>query len=465
LRPIEIEIIPVSVDRISVSVNYNLPGSVPMIKRWQIDKATVDEVCEEVKQIAGASLDGTGPDAEVPARGGSHRLEEAGRTFFEILFREQCDTMRRTTGASDVYFVFKVDRTLAHLPFEILHDGRAFLSRNFALGRLIYSESPGQHPAESEAGGESILILGDPSEDPVIRDDVEREVDSLRDLFKRSGTYRTTIAMGREVSERMILSLLPDAAILHFTGHGSPGGRGPAGLDLYGGRVLTAESLRGVGRPPAVAFFNTCSAASDESWRSPLGIMETLMARGTRACIAPIWDVASDAATSIALSFYSHLLRGASFGQALRKARSDAAAKGDPNDPTWAAYALYGNPVSHLTLKEHAPSGGGIKALRIILAILLGLLLILTPGPNRRETTRVAAPPQVGYVIVESEPADARIFLDGEDAGLTPSAIEVNVGKHQIAIMKMGYRRWEASIDVEEGPETVVRAILQEISR
>jgi hypothetical protein len=75
----------------------------------------------------------------------------------------------------------------------------------------------------------------------------------------------------------------------------------------------------------------------------------------------------------------------------------------------------------------------------------------------------VVVPVEVGYVIIESEPPDARIFLDGEDVGLTPTAIEVSVGEHQLAIMKKGYRRWQASIDVKKGPETVVRATLQEI--
>jgi hypothetical protein len=471
MKPIEIEIIPVSADRISVSLNYNLPGSIPMIRRWQIERATLDEICGSVSEVVGSSLSGrpVGGAAEVqtPDEGALDSFENAGRTFFEALFRDQCDRLRSTTRTGDIFFLFKVDRTLAYLPFEILHDGEKFLSQHFAFGRVVYSESPAHAGGASELTGNRALILGDPSEDPVIRDDVEREVDSLRDLFRKSGQYATTIAMGREVSERMILSLLPETALLHFTGHGCEAPDGTAGLGLYSGKVLAQEAFRGVQHPPAVAFFNTCSTASRETWRSPLGIMETLISRGTRACIAPLWDVASGAATSVALSFYTHLLSGETFGEALRRARVEAVEAGDRTDRTWAAYALYGDPASVLTSEPTRAAGrdAGRIALRAFFAAIIGLLLILAPKAIDRDPPDAVAPIPVGYVILESEPADARIFLDGEEVGLTPSAIEVSVGKHQVAVMKKGYRRWQVSIDVKESPETVVRAVLQEIDQ
>jgi hypothetical protein len=482
MKPIEIEIIPVSEDRVSVSVNYNAPGSVPMIRRWQVARSTLDEISRDLEEIAAASLAGVPPREGPPAgdapAGGAGRgeaggrlepeagrgLENAGRTFFEALFRENCDRLRAAARGDGIYFLFKVDRSLAYLPFEILHDGEKFLSRRFAMGRVVYSES-GHHEEGGETAGSRVLILGDPSEDAVIRDDVEREVDSLRDLFRQEGRYGATIAVGREVSERMILSLLPDARLLHFTGHGSAGPRGAAGLDLYGGNLLTAEAFRGVKHPPAVAFFNTCSTASHDAWRSSIGIMEALISRGTRACIAPVWEVASAGATSLALAFYTRLLGGDSFGEALRGARAELAESGSPGDPTWAAYALYGDPMSGLE-PEGAGTGSSRRArlaARVIIAALIALFMVLAPETVDRRMPDVVVPVEVGYVILESEPADARIFLDGEDVGLTPAAIEVSVGEHQIAIMKKGYRRWQASVDVKKGPETVVRAVLQQI--
>jgi hypothetical protein len=455
MKPIEIEIIPVSEGRISVSVNYNAPGSVPMIRRWQVERSTLDEICGNIEESVGAALAGAGA---------SGSLESAGRIFFEALFREQCDRLRTRIRRGDLYFIFKVDRSLAYLPFEILHDGERFLSQHFALGRVIYSEA-GHHAGGGVAGGDRVLILGDPSDDAAIRDDVEREVDSLRDLFRKQSGYGVTIGMGREVTERMVLSLLPEAALMHFTGHGLAAPDGSSGLELHGGRVLSAEVFSGVREPPAVAFFNTCSTASHRAWRSPLGIMETLISRGARACVAPVWDVASGAATSLALAFYKHLLEGESFGEALRKARTDVARAGGPDDPTWAAYALYGDPMSGLTIEPAALSGkrrAGV-GLRIVIAVVAALLLILAPRTIDRRMPDVVAPVEVGYVVFESEPTDARIFLDGEDVGLTPMAIEVSVGEHQVALMKKGYRRWQASVDVKKGPETVVRAALQAI--
>ena len=455
MKPIEVEIIPVSGDRISVSVNYNVPGAIPMIRRWQVERRTLDEISDDLAAMVSASLSGHGPEGS---------LENAGRTFFEALFRQQCDRLRDAARGTDIYFIFKVDRSLAHLPFEILNDGERFLSLHFAMGRVIYSEADARYAAAGAVTGERVLILGDPSDDPAIRDDVEREVDSLRDMFRKNSRYATTIAMGREVSERLVLSLLPETALLHFTGHGIEG-PGGAGLELYGGAVLSAGPFRGLRHIPAVAFFNTCSTASHQAWKSPIGIMEALISRGTRACIAPVWDVASRAATGIALAFYEHLLSGDTFGEALRKARKETARRGPPGDPTWAAYALYGDPMADLGDRAEPPAGRrrASVALRLFFAVIVALLLILAPRTVDRRMPDVVVPVEVGYVILESEPPDARIFLDGEDVGLTPTAIEVSVGEHQVAIMKKGYRRWQASIDVKKGPETVVRATLQEI--
>jgi hypothetical protein len=458
MKPIEIEIIPISGDRVSVSVVYDLKGSAPLIKRWQVERRTLEDVCSDLDSRVAGALAGSAPEGG--PRGG---IESAGRTFFEVLFRDQCDRLRETAAHGDVHFCFKVDRSLAHLPFEILHDGERFLSQDFAFGRVIYSESGS--PGAAASTGDRVFILGDPSDDAAIRDDVEREVDSLRDLFRKSGRYPPTIVMGREVSERMVVSFLPEAALLHFTGHGATGPGGTAGLELYAGKVLTAAAFEGVKHPPAVAFFNTCSTASHHAWRSPLGIMEVLISRGTRACIAPLWDVASGAATALALSFYTYLLRGESMGEALRLARTDLAGTGAAADPTWAAYALYGDPASSLEGRRESRAGRGSRAMagRIISAALLGLLLILAPTTVDRRSHGVEAPAEVGYVILESDPTDARIFIDGAEAGLTPAAVEVSVGKHQVAIIRKGYRRWQASVDVRKSPETRVRAVLQPI--
>ncbi len=467
MKRVEIEIIPVSGDRVSVSVVYDVPGSAPMIRRRQVERPVLDGICEAVDEAvrratAGpAHAAGTGEEPEAEPSGD---LAAAGRALFEALFRDQCDRLRSEIRRGDIYFIFKVDRSLAYLPFEILHDGEKFISLHFALGRVVYSEA-GRGAADAEAGGDRVLILGDPSDDPVIRDDVEREVDSLRDLFRKDGRYGITIAMGPEVGEGMILSLLPETALLHFTGHGATGPDGSPGLELHGGGVLSAGLFEGVGRPPVAAFFNTCSTASHAAWRSPLGIMEALISRGTRACIAPLWDVASRAATSAALAFYERLLEGDTFGEALRGARVALSKGGESGDPTWAAYALYGDPLAGLATVAPARRGRrrARAGLRIGVAVLAALALILAPREAGRRMTGTTSRAEVGYVIVESEPADARILLDGEEAGLTPAALEIDVGEHQVTLVKKGYRRWQATVDVKKGPTAVVRAVLQEI--
>ena len=72
---------------------------------------------------------------------------------------------------------------------------------------------------------------------------------------------------------------------------------------------------------------NVCAPASEQTWKGSLGLIEVLLRRGTRACVASLWDLRSPSAAFVAMRFYAHLLAGVTFGEALRRARLEAAEK------------------------------------------------------------------------------------------------------------------------------------------
>ena len=254
--------------------------------------------------------------------------------------------------------------------------------------------------------------------------------------------------------------------LFHFSGHGVVSeAAARTGLELQGNQVLSGTSLRGLQDPPSVVFLNMCTAASKLAWKTSLGLAETLLRRGTRACVASLWDLRSRSATAVATGFYEWLLRGETFGEALRQARLGAMRRFGVGDLTWAAYTLYGNPALRLIPNETA----GLRRARIqhrlavACAVVLAAILLLIPAETHRENAGTEQQVAVGYVLVESTPGGARVYIDGEHAGATPFAAEVPVGSYTVAIEKPGYRRWAAHVEIRETPRTVIQADLERL--
>ena len=63
---------------------------------------------------------------------------------------------------------------------------------------------------------------------------------------------------------------------------------------------------------------------------------------------------------------------------------------------------------------------------------------------------------------MQSVPAGARLFIDGQAYGTTPASIPgVPHGAHTIRIEAPGYRTWEARVVVTAGTRVPVPATLQ----
>jgi hypothetical protein len=68
-----------------------------------------------------------------------------------------------------------------------------------------------------------------------------------------------------------------------------------------------------------------------------------------------------------------------------------------------------------------------------------------------------------GWLIVDSRPIGARVFLDGREIGTTPLSIgEVAAGEHAVRLEREGYRRWTASIRVVTGERNRITASLEQ---
>jgi len=469
MKPAEIAIIAVSQQVLSVSVDYHGRGS-PALKRWTADRSVVDGICERLEEVLREAAETAFTDEEKSdrARQTEERLASLGLALFQEILKEEGDALRLQPGdtGEERCLVFKIDRNLSYVPFELMHDGNGFLSHSLAMGRIILTDKVETAPQSEREPPFKVLIVGDPTDDPTIRDDVEREIAAVRRVFAGRRGYSLRIASGREVDQAFMLSNMPGAAVFHFTGHGAASGdQDRTGMRLQGDRILSGQALRGLRSPPGVVFLNMCTASPRGAWKGSIGIVETLLRRGARACIASLWEIRSKTATAVASSFYAHLLRGETFGHALRKARLDAIREAGLHDPTWAAYALYGDPRLKL-LSGKVTAGGVQRALRclaVVLGVVIYLAFLLFPASLHEERVGTGVTLPVGYLLVESHPGDATVLVDGVADARTPGTIELPVGRHHLVIEKQGYRRWEAWVEVKESIRTEVSADLVEL--
>jgi hypothetical protein len=465
---IEVQITVASEDRLAVVIDYGGLKS-PVIGRWHADRSAIAAISDDLDDLAEEALLEPVRDVEAAdaKRETEEKLRSLGLALFQEIFGEEGDRLKRLELEHDDqgYLVFKIDRSLAQLPLEVMYDGEVFLSHRFAIGRIVYADETTPPPSVERSKPLSVVIVGDPSDDPVIRGDVEEEIDSVKRVFSGRSEFTTRIAYGSEVDLKYMLSHLPGASVFHFTGHGVVSeDEASTGIQLGKEKVFSGRSIAGLQKPPVVAFFNMCTAVSKDAWRGTLGLVETLLRRGTGSCIASVWDLRSKSASVIAASFYGHILRDLTFGQALRRARLEAITRYGLNDLTWAAYTLYGDPQRRLLSGGLPEKGrGGLRRLAIVVGIIILLAAILYPIETHREDFQVPNTVAMGYLLLESTPGDARVLIDGEEIGVTPFAAEVSVGSHKVSIEKAGYKKWEAWVVVKERPRNVIQAVLERV--
>jgi CHAT domain-containing protein len=90
-------------------------------------------------------------------------------------------------------------------------------------------------------------------------------------------------------------------------------------------------------------FMNACRSAGLSATYNRLdGWASKFLEAGAGAFIGSLWAVCDGTARGFAQEFYSQLQARSSLGEAVKQARRVAANQAD--DPTWLAYAVYGNP-------------------------------------------------------------------------------------------------------------------------
>lgn len=107
--------------------------------------------------------------------------------------------------------------------------------------------------------------------------------------------------------------------------------------------LTTAAISHILTRSEPIVFINACrSAGANPTYNRLDGWASKFLEAGAGAFIGSMWAVSDGAAREFAQELYGQLQRGSSLGEAVTRARKVAASQ--PDDPTWLAYSVYGDP-------------------------------------------------------------------------------------------------------------------------
>ena len=235
------------------------------------------------------------------------------------------------------------------IPWELLHDGEAFLAQRHAFGRKVIG--PAQNPRTGRHAVK-VVVVGDPTGDlDGARDEsqaVEARCRSVLNHLTEAYEIASEVVLlqGDEATkDAVLLDLLMDPAepidIFHFAGHAHSDPRNPdhSGLTLADSDLRAFEA-RSIGSTPLV-FVNGCRAAqpadSSITFGAVSGIASEFVTGGAQGYIAPLWPVSDQVARNFAETFYDLVIGGETIGGAL------LATKRALDDPDALAYVFFGD--------------------------------------------------------------------------------------------------------------------------
>jgi tetratricopeptide (TPR) repeat protein/pimeloyl-ACP methyl ester carboxylesterase len=307
------------------------------------------------------------------ASNGANQDAQIGRTLFSLLVPVDLEPFMASSSAT----VLELDRGTAPIPWELLDssvpgsaDDRPWAIRTKLLRKLRTGAAP--QGVRDASADDNVLIIGDPACDRTVYPKLfgaRREANAVEACL-RNATMEQNFGpqlkslisrideTGTEPSMQEVLNaaMAGPYRIIHIAGHGEPpiekdGNFTTRGVVLSDDSFLGPDEIRSLRFAPELVFVNCCHLASGGSAALQVtdydraafasGVSEALIAAGVRCVIAAGWAVDDAAAEVFAQTFYTELLAGFTFIDAVAAAREAARSKGGN---TWAAYQCYGDP-------------------------------------------------------------------------------------------------------------------------
>jgi hypothetical protein len=158
-----------------------------------------------------------------------------------------------------------------------------------------------------------------------------------------------------------------DYRVIHLAGHGVFNEADPerSGMLIGKERFLKSRDIAQMSTVPELVFVNCCylgkisgeaEALYQQRYRFAANIGTQLIDNGVKAVVVAGWAVDDEAALVFTEHFYRQLFAGATFGNAVQRARN-AVYHQFPRTNTWGAYQCYGDQFYQLNPQHQEPAG------------------------------------------------------------------------------------------------------------
>lgn len=347
--------------RLKVSAFERYPGEERTLKPYKeipYPKDLIERLRRDLFNVLNqASLHGVLEEALM------QEVESLGHTLFETLFPEPVRERLLQPSASSL--LLHTDDRLVQIPWELVFDGRQFLSQRFNMGRVVRTrQTPSEGRARPVRRPLRMLILANP------RGDLEAsflEGTQIRDSLVSNGVDVEVELLHSEVTLEEVKRSIHDYDILHFAGHADYDVEDPetSSWMFSDGELRPSElsSWAEGGSLPALVFSNACQSGYTEEWRVSehlgreiFGMANAFLLTGVQHYIGTFWEIPDAPSAQFALSFYKGLVKGEPIGKALHQARQSIIERFGKETVIWASYMLYGDPTVSLFPHEKEPA-------------------------------------------------------------------------------------------------------------
>jgi CHAT domain-containing protein len=306
----------------------------------EVDWRQVDQSCREILSLFDRSNRSARPTSDI-----FDSLKKTGHVLFDLLIPSQAREKLDHTNAE--ILTLRLEDSLVHVPWELLFDGREFLSRRFAVGRIASTrQRPTARSIRSPSAPFKTLIIADPRGDLAAS---YREGLDLKAFLERKNDAFHVDFKSHPVDIAFVKKHLRDYDIVHYAGHAQYNAQNPSesGWILSDGMLKAGEiaAMGGVQPMPAMVFSNACRSAQTDGWtvdepeQQIFGLANAFLLSGVQHHIGTCSETVDEAGSQFAQSLYAAMAEGKCIGVALRDARQM------PKETlAWANYMLYGDP-------------------------------------------------------------------------------------------------------------------------
>jgi hypothetical protein len=298
----------------------------------------LESLVEDLEKVAG------GESGYSPQEARNYLIDAGTKLWRELLperlrqqFWERQDRIRQLTILADND---KVPWELLY-PNDLGRKATGFLVEQFPVTRDVFERPPLPATLNFRA---SRFVLPDGS--PPAAD---AEIAFLRELLEAAPADEAVISEFAPLREQINRG---NFGLLHFACHNNFCVDRGSSIN-FGSRSFTTTNMEtarvslALKSSAPLVFINACRSAGLAATYNRLdGWAEAFLQAGAAAFIGSLWAVGDRTARKFAELFYQSLKRGDTLGEATMSARRTIAERG--GDPTWLAYAVYGNPRARI---------------------------------------------------------------------------------------------------------------------